>query len=759
MKRLYAVMLSGLLVASSVPMNSTASELDATMDISPIAIKAEDPASSKVEPTEKGLEEVIKAIKSKITVPSEYSEFDYYFYNSGTYTNAFWYLTWRIPNENSYIQVNCDANSHITYFYHYDNAKDKEGVVKYLKSELKETAEKFITKLEPQAVGRLKLLSSEYEGSYSGNYAFHYQRVENGVPFPENTIDIQVNSISGEVSGATVNWIYGVSIPSKETKLTLEEATKLIKENMKMKLVYRSDYYNIYKEGGYEPQKAFLVYEPSERYISVDAKTGDVYLKKSEWVDTGADYTNEKEEAATDSASGAASRALTEEEIAKIKELNGLISKSNAIKKVTSNSYLYLDSNLKSYSATLSKTVNASGDASYVWNVELNDPREINYETDTDLYRAYAYAVVDAKTGKILSYHASVKNYYDEKNQKWETVKIPYSKESGKVTLEKFLNSQIENRFKNSVFTSQNDDYVVYYTKDNTPVYGGYSYQYNRVNEGIEYPYNSIYGSVDGVTGKIYSYSSNWNDDVVFESPKGIISADKALDFYLGKEGYGLQYEINVINKLDTKYPMTKEYYDLSDAYSVEYEIRLVYHPEVNPYYISPFTGEQLENSGEVYKKDAAYTYKDIDSIDNRHNILLLSDMNIGFEGDYFLPEKEITQGELIAILNKVGFGYVGATDESSKNEPITKEEAAQAIIDLLGMKKVSALEGIYKTGYADEEMISKKYLGAVAIAKGLGLMDAASENYFKPQDNVTRSEAVDLIMNFITVQKKGIYN
>ena len=36
------------------------------------------------------------------------------------------------------------------------------------------------------------------------------------------------------------------------------------------------------------------------------------------------------------------------------------------------------------------------------------------------------------------------------------------------------------------------------------------------VNEGIEYPYNYLYGSVDGVTGKIYSFGSYWNENVEF---------------------------------------------------------------------------------------------------------------------------------------------------------------------------------------------------------------------------------------------------
>lgn len=761
MKRFYALMLSGLLCVSSIPVNALAVEQNEKADVvSDAAIIPIVAPINNAEPTEKGLEEAIKAVKKKITVPADYSEFNYYFYNSSAYSGASWNLTWSNPKTNSYLQVNCDSDYHINYFSEYEYSNDSNKVAKYLKSELKKTADDFITRLAPEAVGKLQYLKADYEGNYSGNYVYYYQRYENGIPFPENTVEIRVNSCTGKVMGASVNWLYNVSLPAKDTKISLEEATKKIKENMKMKLVYRTNYYSIYRENTDKTRKAYLVYEPSESYISVDAKTGEVYLKKSEWIDTVSGNTSNKEAAAADNGTGSAAQPLTEEEVSRIEELKGLISKSKAIDMVTSNPYLYLDSNLKSYSATLTKSENGNGETSYVWNIDLNDPREVNYETDKDVYRANAYASVDAKTGKILRFYASVRSYYDEKNQKWETVKVPYTKDQGKEILEKFLKSQAGKRFENSVYVSGEDDYIVYYKDDLTPVYGGYNYRYNRVNEGIEYPVNSIYGSVDGVTGKIYSFRSNWNDNVVFESPAGAISADKALDYYLSKEGYGLQYEINTVNKFNSDARLSKELYDVSDAYSVEYAVRLVYHPEVKPSDISPFTGEQLDSNGEVYKKESAYTYKDIDSIDNKRNILLLADMNIGFTGDNFLPYKEVTRGELDSILEEIGYGYYAAEDgDNSQNQLLTRESTAQVLIDRLGIKKLSKLENIFKTGYADEEMISKEYLGAVSLAKGLGLMGASTGNNFNPQEKVTRSQAVDLIMNFISVQQKGIYN
>jgi hypothetical protein len=224
------------------------------------------------------------------------------------------------------------------------------------------------------------------------------------------------------------------------------------------------------------------------------------------------------------------------------------------------------------------------------------------------------------------------------------------------------------------------------------------------------------------------------------------------MDKYLSKDGYGLKYEINVINTYDSKNSIVSN----PDAYTTNYEIRLVYRPDIDPSYISPFTGDQVNYNGEVYQGLKPYTYLDVADTDANREILLLSDMNIGFEGNNFSPDKVITRGELNDLLEKVGYGYA-AEETVNKDQPITREEVAQSFISKLGLAKVAAISGIYQTGFADDYNISKDYYGAVALAKGLGLMQADSSNNFNPKSNVTRAEAVHLILSFIGVQQNGI--
>jgi len=753
MRRFLALTLGGVMLTSSVTLGSAPVTRErAVIDAMPISAPVSSSAAKVTEPTKEALESAIKAIKAKITIPAEYSEFNYYFYNTASANQYQWNLSWRNPKTNSYIEVNADQENHIIYYRRYDYSKDGNHIPKYLKKELRSKAEQFLKNIAPDVALKVSYKDADYEGIYSGNYIYNFERKENGISFPDNVVRIGVNSVTGEVYYASIEWTYDAKVPSPEAKITKEEATKLIKENMDMKLVYRSDYYRIFESGsGEQKKKAYLVYEPTESYIAVDAKTGEVYLTRMEWRDENV-RDGEKElsqDTAAKSMDGSSGK-LTEEEIKKLQELENLIAKEEAIKKVTSNKYLYLDKNLEVYSAALNKNYYGNEDT-YVWNITFNDPRAIDYEKETDYYRAYANAQVDAKTGKIISFYASMNNHYDEIKGKWNEVEIQYNKDQAREILEKFLKAENSSRFGKSKLASENNDFIATY-KNDVPVYAGYRYHYNRINEGIEYPYNSIYGAVDGISGKIYSYGFYWDEDIVFESPKGIISADEAMDHYLKDDGYGLKYEINVVNtNRSINVP------ELTTSYTTTNEIRLVYRPDIYPSFISPFTGEKLDYNGEVYKEGKPYVYKDVPETDEYKKILLLADMNIGFAGEYFYPDKAITIGEINSLLLSIGYGNQADT-KTVDQTLITKEELAMNFIKELGLEEVAKLSGIYRTDYADENTINIKYLGAVALVKGLGIMEAETGNMFNPKDHVTRGEAVNYILNYLEVRSEGIY-
>lgn len=710
------------------------------------AIRSE-PAASTVGDNSAQMEKVLRLVKGIVTIPKEYSEFSYY-YNDNSYSkNQIWNFTWRNPKDGNRIRVNSDGKGNISY-YQKSNYEREQGIAKYLKKELEQTAISFVKSMNPTIVNKLSLLETNYTGIYEGNYEYHYVRMENDIQFPDNFVTVYVDSISGEVARYNVNWNYETKVPTSKAKLTKDDAYKIISQHVKMNLSYRMNYQWISRgDSTVIDKKAYLVYEPSQTYIAVNAVTGEVYHTKSEW--------NEKEStndsaAAEEMATGSAMKdgALTQQELDKIAELQKLISKQKAIDIISNHKTLYIDKSLNSYDANLEQT----GDGQYVWYISLNDSRPYDAKKEKEYYRAYANAMVDAKSGKILSFNASIKSNFDSINQKWNTVKVKYDGKAAQEILEKFIKESHNEQFKKTKLSSQTPGYIAFMKNESTPVYGGYNYNYNRVNEGIEFVYNSINGSVDGVTGKIYEFNVNWDDDIVFDSPKKAISPEKAFEYYMKDDGFNLVYELNQVHTFDPNYKGTDKFYEGSDAYSYKEEIRLVYNTNIFPYAISPFTGEKLDYSGATYQDSSNIFYTDVKDVKENRNILLFADMNIGFEGSSFQKDKVITIGDLQALLSKVGY-YLN--NDLSKEKTISREELAFYLVDLLGLKEVAALKDIYLLRFADEYTIKAEYYGAVALAKGFGFITEESNNNFNPSHQITRGEMMDILSKFIDAAER----
>ncbi len=748
-KKLVPLFIAGCMLTSSLPsMVYAAAESDistASADI-PVTEAAVAVDKTSQEPAADDLERIITVIKSKITIPEELTQFDYNFSTDNYYGSAIWNLNWYAKEGNRRISASCDQSGNILSFSSYDG-NSNNYVPKFYKSELKNAASEFIKKVTPDIAGKIEYVGVTADGTYSGQYNYQFQRVENGIPMPDNTVTVGVNYQTGNVTSFNSNWLYNVKIPSAETKITKNEAAGKIGKTVTMKLSYQNAY--ITDKNGDTKIKAFLVYSPDNAYTAVDAKTGEVYTTQNEWVQA-MDSAASSEKAAGDMGGNG---NLTQEEVTKVDEMKGLITKEAAIKAVTENKSLLLDDTLKSISASLYKQdgfYRGSGESKYIWNINLSDPREVK-DAGSDTYRAYAYATVDAATGKLVSFQASVKDYYNMSKQEWESVKVKYTKEQGKSILEDFLKVQIPEKFKNSKLTDNKESYVIAY-KDGKEVYGGYYYNYNRVNAEVEYPYNSIYGAVDGVTGKIYSYSYYWDDNVTFESPKNIINKEKAFDAYIGDKGYHLVYEINNIH---TIYSSGAKRIIKKDAYSVDNEVRLVYRTDISPNYISPFTGKQLNYDGEEYvDPDKMFDYSDINDNASSRNIRLLAEIGIGFKGGEFQPHKSITGKELTEFLNEAGIYYNNKYKLKNDNSAITRLTAAKFSIQILGYESIAKLKGIYSTNFKDISEISDANLGYAALAQGLNLVTSNKDGEFRPNDKLTRAEAADMLINMLDVEE-----
>lgn len=674
------------------------------------------------------LTRVTAAVKEKVPVPDSLTEFSYGYYPDyqAIYTSdpkECFQLLWKTPDGEKELQVRADSEGRIL-FYDYTDSTHDSYIPKYKKSSLKTTAEAFLKKAAPDIFDHLSYKGSTFKGTYSGQYLYTWQRVENGIPMPGNTVSVGVNNQTGQVTYFISSWSYGLTIPDGQTSLTKAEAAKKAEKEANMTLQYLSD-----RSG--EKTKAFLAYIPEHTYLSINAKTGEIYNTRAEDKADG----SAKEFLDTGSAAEEASDAggsLTQKEISKIEEIENIISSKKAASLVKNNPHLLFDENLTKITPRLYQLDSSGGPSPYIWNITFSVPAPVDYEKGTYQLES-AFASIDAKTGKIYSYYAYASVPSSNGAGDVQSIKR-MDKKACQEVFESFSREQLPDYFKNTAKAKVQSDYELGYY-GNTAVTRGYQYKASRTYKDIPYEENYILGCVDAVTGKIYSFNYNWDDKVTFQEPESMLSKAQAYASYIQKDGFDLIYEAFPTNK--------------TNAAAGSSEVRLVYNTNIYPYAISPFTGEQLTDSGKPFDPlENQFQYNDLDGHPAYEDIMLLADMGIGFSEKSFKPGQPITVPELKKFFQGAGLYTDRLLNTSSSS--ITRMEAARMAITYLGMEKAAELKDIYQLDYKDADRIKASDFGYAALAKGLGLLEADGENNLNPDSPLTRAEAVSLLLSTI---------
>lgn len=684
--------------------------------------------------TQDNMSKVILAIKNKLEIGDEYTVFNYDYYDySGSGT---WSFNWQTEDYSKYISAECDEDMHLIYYYGYTQNRTGSAPT-VTKAEFLPKAEAAVYRFAPEMEGHIEYVSANYN-SWNSAYTYNFVRSENGIRMPDNSVNIQISYLDGSVTNFSASWDYDVVVEEPDSILTEDAAAAKLSDKIKMTLRY----YLGYDEQG--NRKAFLAYTPDKSYIAVDAATGEIYEEKIYWDrDNGAMSKNEAamDSVATEEATGGFQATLSEAELQKIQELEDLISSEEAVAVVTGNEMLYIDPNVNMTNVNLRQ----SG-GRYYYRVQMRDARTVDYSSG-DYYRGSCNANVDAETGEILYFSATVPQYYDYDDNKMpaELKTVKYTKAECQEIMEKFLGSVSPTRFASSELGD--DEYETrlidyqYNDGDYKYTYGGYHFGYVRVNEGVQLQANYLNGDVDAVSGKIFNYNCNWNDDLVLPSTKGVIDEKAALNSYLGYDGFDLVYE------LVTDYTTEENFY----GYNSKTSTRLVYRTAISPYYVDAFTGKQLNYNGQEYVKvSTSYEYTDIEGTEYERAIELLADMGAGFEGTEFKPDQVITRAEFVYLAQQVP-GLSTYSYELKGVSPLTRRIAAKTMIGWLGYGQLAQFD-IFKTGYSDNAKIGADYRGYVALAKAYGLMGAYQDNRFAPTEKVTRGEAAQMLINMLNV-------
>ena len=725
----------------------------------PVAI-AEEPVSDAVyntidEPTPEMMEEMIVRVRPLIDVPEEYTEFNWDFNNGYKYGySSTWNFYWT-DNETGEIAVTCDTEGRIIGYNVYNYEKERNAKLPTVSpEELLPIAQEFIKKTAPFLKDvDLRLQEVSYPSVfYNQVYTYGFIRYENDIPVPENTVIVGVNHVTKQVETFGCNMNLDVDFKKPEKMISAEQAKEILSETQEMKLSYKmkTEYDD---EGNVKSRKAYLVYSPVLSYISVDAETGKVYTQRNTWTSVTAPTfgangsVNDalmKDEAATEESEAESGRYQpTEQELEQIALLESLISKDEATKVILENKDLYIIENAYLSDARLSKRYNYALPLSedgekqemYVWNLYFLEPG--------DTYLGMN-AVVDAKTGELISYSADLPYTYIYEEYDLEEPKIVYTQEQAIEIASEFIKKQQPEKFEKVVYSSANDYSVYKYVEtengDSFPCYRANRITFVRQNEGVDFTYNSFNMGVDRATGKITRYSYTWYDDVEFESPKDAIDAKDALMALYSYPGFGTNYEIN------SDYTYIEGRYDSvnADIYS-----RAVYSDYASvTTTIRALDGKLIDYSGEEVVFDETFgKYSDIENHWAKETIERFTWIGYGPDGDEFKPNEEITGEEFLELCSSVRI-YANYED-TADFESLTRMQAVEILIDSLGYGKVANLENVFITDFADNADFKAQDIGYAAIARGFGLIEGDGEN-FRPYDTLTRAEALTIIENAV---------
>lgn len=683
------------------------------------------------------LENAISTAKTMLNITGDYDTFTYSVTKQDEKT--VYNLSWNDSKQKlGEIYVSIDSTGRLLNYSSYKpyDGRISSKLPSVSKSEALAKSNAFVNRIAPELYSKVRYQEVNTPLNINDtSYHFYYQRIENDVLFPANSINVSVDNRTGEVVNYSCGWIDGLTFPDLSSMLTLEAAQQKFKENIGLKLIYKLSY------DGNEA-RPYLAYNILNSSSCIDAKTGEV-------VTTGNIYYGGENAAAKsmDMALGAANRVkLSPEETKAVENASSFITEKAA--EDTIRRILQLDASYKLVSINLYKVYQSKSD--YTWNMYFSTEN-----SEMKPYTMSANASVDAKTGEVIDFYISVP--YDS------SAEVKYNKEQAQKYAEDFMKSLQPDKSEQVEYTTWGEPEVR--PLDTTEQPRQYSFTYTRMSNGVYFPGNGFNITVDSTTGSVINYSFTWYKEAL-PSPNSVISLDAAHISLFGNIGLKLQYIADYSHKIDKKGIMPPP------QRTIVPDIKLVYivdpSKSVN---IDAMTGNLLDYSGKPYVERTISSYNDISGDTNKDAIVTLAQFGISLPGSEFKPNQAISQREFLYMLGACTGWYsnfevsdefddtlynymssLGVVKDAEKipSSVVSKQDTAKYIIRLLRYDRVAELNGLFSLPFSDSERIENGNIGYVAIASGFGIIKADSSNNYNPYYSITRSDAASYLYNLL---------
>ena len=656
---------------------------------------------------------VLEAIKPRIPSTDEYDEFS----SSVSDLNGKkqYHFTWsKNDDENgNYASMNVRVNSKgiITSFDFYNDKLhdyDNSVSIKRISSdEALKSAEEMLKKLNPDIAQTLKISKTQKnESLYARQFNFKVERYENSIPVIGNTGSISLSHDAKTLVSFYMNYD-DIDFSNENNFISREEAIDSFYNNFKMTLKYADNY----KDGD---KKIVLQYEPEfdyGAYVNEYISAIDASVVKRDSTDeiyrfaTSDSVANEKAMLAGGSSS------LTEIEIKEIEKISGLLSIEDAEKLVRSNKVIDINKNYNLAQSRLNRDYENKD--KYIYNLRFENSEEER------IYTINVY--LDASNGKIIRFYKNGK-YSEEKNVT-EAEALKKANETVKILAKEHF--------------GEKPDFVL----EEKEEYNG-NYRYIRYVNDIVYDGNSVSVGINLADGSVDSYSIYYSD-YDFPSTNEVISDKDACDKLFEQIDYSVKY-----------LPMTSE----SKAVPV-------YASDANSFIVDAFSGKLMYPE----ESETILPYDDIKDHYAENAVNTLKKYGIGFEGGSFLPDKNITQKDFVALLTsafsyrqpvviKANLDYnefylnaknngIVKEGEYNPEKEITRMEAAVMLVRAIGAEKIAELEDIFVTVFSD---VSENK-GYVAILNAMNVISGDEYKNFNPSHNLSRADAAIMLYNYLS--------
>ena len=656
------------------------------------------------------MEKVLVAVKSKIDVSAELTEFNPY---SSEYNGKVSYnFNWTDEKNTQNLDISCDSEGRInSYYYYHDAMRNSQKIASLTKSEIINFADNFIKEAMPEAFDADDVLvfdEQSWDVTNNSNYSLTYKRTKNGIEVKDNYAYVMVVVFDDlpYIRRMSVSYNYDADFdhPAQE----IENYTDVYMETFPIELIYRDTH--AYRTKGADDKKN----ETALVYRHKDNKMGYILVSDgkvvTEDLPEDGDYIFSAGAGMESTNDTMLKSELTEKELQELENIEGLMSKDDAEKALKKLPYVKLDNTME-FGGYNIDTI----DGEYYLTVNYNSKQK-------DGQRSIS-AEFDAKTCKLLSLY----NRAGASNASKELTGA--QKKSASTAIDKFLNTVVPDEYKNCKEYGEN----IYGTK--------MTKNFDRQVNGVRYIDDGISVQYDVKSGIITNYRLDYDNAKIFADNTNVVSPYMAYKSLLGIA------------------PFKKVYMKTSGTYKQCYTLSR------HGVQVDAFTGDEYKEN--IVTAENEYNYTDIAGHWAEEKIKKLAEVQIGLEGDKFYPDAPISQYDLLrlfaagirgkAYLNYdeddfyYAIAYEGILSEAERNPKaqVLREDAFVYMVRYDGLEKVAKLSNIFKVEYADGHLLTQGKIGYPAILTGMNII-CGDGGCLRPKDAITRAEAATMLYNFL---------